>query len=173
MSRLWQALRTPTFVNTGSTARDHLASERTFLAWLRTGLGFIALGIAIERFSTLEPLIKYTIHAIDPASPPSPRGESGKSTNDSTRKDEHGTNRTLTMATSFTLLGSAAILYGTQRYVTNLRMLQRGLYRPAFWGVAGFVGAVVGITAYGVWDSFVKSAAVDEDAARRSDLLVH
>lgn len=42
--------KTPIYQNTGSTARDHLASERTFLAWLRTGLGFIALGIAIERF---------------------------------------------------------------------------------------------------------------------------
>ncbi|KAA8494758.1 hypothetical protein FVE85_2999 [Porphyridium purpureum] len=28
--------------NTGSTARDHLANERTFLAWSRTGLSFMA-----------------------------------------------------------------------------------------------------------------------------------
>lgn len=27
--------------NTGSTARDHLANERTFLAWSKTGLGFL------------------------------------------------------------------------------------------------------------------------------------
>ncbi|ORY31187.1 hypothetical protein BCR33DRAFT_724113 [Rhizoclosmatium globosum] len=36
--------------NTGSTARDHLANERTFLAWSRTGLGFVGLGIALETF---------------------------------------------------------------------------------------------------------------------------
>ena len=36
--------------NTGSTARDHLAKERTYLAWTRTSLGLIALGIGVERF---------------------------------------------------------------------------------------------------------------------------
>lgn len=36
--------------NVGSRARDHLANERTFLAWVRTGLGGLALGIAVERF---------------------------------------------------------------------------------------------------------------------------
>lgn len=36
--------------NLGSRARDHLANERTFLAWVRTALGGIALGIALERF---------------------------------------------------------------------------------------------------------------------------
>lgn len=30
---------------------DHLANERTFLAWIRTGLGIIVLGFVIERFS--------------------------------------------------------------------------------------------------------------------------
>mgnify|MGYP001178986193 FL=1 len=34
--------------NTGSTARDHLANERTFLAWARTGLTFVGLGVAID-----------------------------------------------------------------------------------------------------------------------------
>ena len=34
--------------NTGSTARDHLANERTFLAWARTGLAFVGLGVAID-----------------------------------------------------------------------------------------------------------------------------
>lgn len=33
--------------NVGSTARDHLANERTFLAWTRTGLGLTALGVAL------------------------------------------------------------------------------------------------------------------------------
>jgi uncharacterized membrane protein YidH (DUF202 family) len=36
--------------NVGSRARDHLANERTYLAWVRTALGGIALGIALERF---------------------------------------------------------------------------------------------------------------------------
>ena len=38
--------------NVGSRARDHLANERTFLAWVRTALGGSALGIALERFGS-------------------------------------------------------------------------------------------------------------------------
>lgn len=33
-----------------SRARTHLANERTFLAWLRTGLNLIVLGIAVAQF---------------------------------------------------------------------------------------------------------------------------
>ena len=33
--------------NTGSVARDLLAAERTFLAWARTGLGFVGAGSAM------------------------------------------------------------------------------------------------------------------------------
>ncbi|HVI01840.1 MAG TPA: DUF202 domain-containing protein [Enhygromyxa sp.] len=35
--------------NVDSTARDHLANERTFLAWVRTALGFIGLGVVIAK----------------------------------------------------------------------------------------------------------------------------
>lgn len=33
--------------NSGSIARDILATERTFLAWARTGLGFVGAGSAL------------------------------------------------------------------------------------------------------------------------------
>jgi uncharacterized membrane protein YidH (DUF202 family) len=36
-----------------SRARTHLANERTFLAWLRTGIALISLGLAAAQF--LEP----------------------------------------------------------------------------------------------------------------------
>jgi len=34
-----------------SRARDHLANERTFLAWVRTGAAIVVFGFAIGRFS--------------------------------------------------------------------------------------------------------------------------
>ncbi|KAK3383352.1 hypothetical protein B0T24DRAFT_45656 [Lasiosphaeria ovina] len=37
----------------GSVARDHLALERTFLAWLRTSLAFASIGIAITQLFRL------------------------------------------------------------------------------------------------------------------------
>lgn len=35
--------------DSGSRARDHLANERTFLAWLRTAVNVMALGLAIAK----------------------------------------------------------------------------------------------------------------------------
>ncbi len=35
---------------TGNRARDHLANERTYLSWLRTSLGVLALAAAVARF---------------------------------------------------------------------------------------------------------------------------
>ncbi|KAG9290395.1 hypothetical protein G9A89_007126 [Geosiphon pyriformis] len=39
--------------NKASVARDHLANERTFLAWLRTSLSFISIGVAITQLFRL------------------------------------------------------------------------------------------------------------------------
>ncbi|GAB1356031.1 DUF202 domain-containing protein [Cloacibacterium normanense] len=33
---------------------DHLANERTFLAWLRTGIGVMAFGFVVVKFSFLK-----------------------------------------------------------------------------------------------------------------------
>ncbi|MCB9612927.1 MAG: DUF202 domain-containing protein [Sandaracinus sp.] len=37
----------------GSWARDHLANERTLLAWVRTALAFMGFGVAIAKLSVL------------------------------------------------------------------------------------------------------------------------
>jgi putative membrane protein len=36
---------------TGNRARDHLANERTYLAWLRTALAVVALGAVLARLT--------------------------------------------------------------------------------------------------------------------------
>lgn len=36
--------------NVGSTARDHLANERTFLAWVRTALSILGVGIGLLKW---------------------------------------------------------------------------------------------------------------------------
>jgi len=43
--------------NKGSVARDHLALERTFLAWLRTSLAFASIGIAVTQLFRLNTTI--------------------------------------------------------------------------------------------------------------------
>ncbi|KAI8880815.1 hypothetical protein K501DRAFT_190426 [Backusella circina FSU 941] len=51
--------------NKGSVARDHLANERTFLAWLRTSLSTISVGIGITQLFRLEK----TMTQVDPQPP--------------------------------------------------------------------------------------------------------
>jgi putative membrane protein len=35
----------------GGSASDHLANERTFLAWVRTGIGIMAFGFVVVKFT--------------------------------------------------------------------------------------------------------------------------
>ncbi len=41
-----------------SRVRDHLANERTYLAWMRTGISLTGFGIVIARLRMLQPIIK-------------------------------------------------------------------------------------------------------------------
>jgi putative membrane protein len=41
----------PSTNNNPNLARDHLANERTFLAWVRTGVAVVVFGFAIGRFA--------------------------------------------------------------------------------------------------------------------------
>ncbi|KAJ6145804.1 hypothetical protein N7470_009699 [Penicillium chermesinum] len=57
--------------NKGSVARDHLALERTFLAWMRTSLAFASIGIAVTQLFRLNTATASThanssTHAADP-----------------------------------------------------------------------------------------------------------
>ncbi len=40
-------------ITTSKRVSDHLANERTFLAWIRTGLATITFGFVVERFGLL------------------------------------------------------------------------------------------------------------------------
>jgi len=43
----------PKQTGTSKKVSDHLANERTFLAWMRTGLATITFGFVVERFGLL------------------------------------------------------------------------------------------------------------------------
>ncbi|KAI0842889.1 hypothetical protein F5Y06DRAFT_256353 [Hypoxylon sp. FL0890] len=53
LKHCFQGLWSVELENKGSVARDHLALERTFLAWLRTSLSFASIGIAITQLFRL------------------------------------------------------------------------------------------------------------------------
>ncbi len=43
----------PKHIGTSRKVTDHLANQRTFLAWIRTGLATITFGFVVERFGLL------------------------------------------------------------------------------------------------------------------------
>src|SRR6266516_915897 len=43
----------PNNIGTSKKVTDHLANQRTFLAWMRTGLATITFGFVVERFGLL------------------------------------------------------------------------------------------------------------------------
>lgn len=47
--------------NIDSTARDHLANERTFLAWIRTALAVIGLGVLVAKLVTTDGVLAEVI----------------------------------------------------------------------------------------------------------------
>lgn len=129
----WTRLKTPLYKNTGSVARDHLAAERTLLAWLRTGLGFVALGTAIERFSRID--LEELLTTRPGPSPSESTRDRDRIPHD--KSPEHFAAATLLIA------GSGSTMYGVIRYFSNMRMLEQGLFKPSYWG-AGIMGAIGG-----------------------------
>ncbi|KAH7108314.1 hypothetical protein BKA62DRAFT_681795 [Auriculariales sp. MPI-PUGE-AT-0066] len=144
----WLArVRTPTYANTGSVARDHLAAERTLLAWLRTSLGFVALGLAIERVDQLD------LHEIIDALRPSSSSSSSQSQQTQQQQPvqrQLTPNRTDLLVGSLLGTGMGSVVYASVRYFANIRALERGQFKPAYFG-AGAIGMSVAAMAVGVY----------------------
>lgn len=117
--RLLATFTAPPLKNTGSLARDLLASERTFLSWTRTGLGFIALGVALEKVEAFAAISPTLLHLED--------------------------SRTKLAAGILVASGSACVAHGTQRYFSTMRLLQQGLFQPNVPGVTLVAGISIGI----------------------------
>jgi putative membrane protein len=89
-------------------ARDHLANERTFLAWLRTGVATIVFGFAVGRFSiALQEILQFE----GKAAAPTP-----------------GLTAWLGMVAI--IAGVLAILAGHMRYHQTRTQIDRGTFEP-------------------------------------------
>jgi len=163
LGRLLKFPSTPTYSNTGSVARDHLASERTFLAWIRTGLGFVALGIAVERFSQLD-LENLIDHLLPDHAKPSCQ-------NRTEAENERGERQSREQLLVGTLLatGGGSIVYGVSRYFSTMRMLEKGSFKPAYFGAAGLgvmVSGMAGAAYYGTLRREIRKREAGKEAAR-------
>lgn len=119
LSRLLRYVHAEPLPNTGSLARDLLASERTFLAWSRTGLGFIALGVALEKVEAFAAISPTLLHLTD--------------------------SRTKLAAGILVATGSLTVGHGTVRYFSALRLLQEGKFRPNTGGITLMAITSIGI----------------------------
>ncbi|EME80474.1 uncharacterized protein MYCFIDRAFT_8700, partial [Pseudocercospora fijiensis CIRAD86] len=105
--------------NSGSVARDLLAAERTFLAWIRTGLGFIALGVALEKVEAFAAISPTLLHLEN--------------------------SRTKLAAGTLVAVGSLTVAHGTQRYFGTLKSLGRGMFRPNIAGAGLMAVTSIGV----------------------------
>ncbi|KAI0262430.1 hypothetical protein BC834DRAFT_828832 [Gloeopeniophorella convolvens] len=119
-----------TLQNTGSVARDHLASERTFLAYVRTSLAFASAGVALVQ------LLRVSASA-------DPRSEAGTPAVARYARP---------LGATLIAFGMAVLALGTFRYFAIQRALPQGLFPAARVSVlvqavslAVLVGVVFGV----------------------------
>jgi putative membrane protein len=115
-------------MDSSSHARDHLANERTFLAWLRTSFSLLTLGFATNKFSQF--LIEARLKAGE--QPP--------------HEYLFGSRR---LGLGMVILGTILVLVATWSYQSNRRRIDQGQYianTVMIW-LAGAVSIFLGASA--------------------------
>ncbi|KAF8334689.1 uncharacterized protein EI90DRAFT_3049860 [Cantharellus anzutake] len=99
-----------TLENSGSVARDHLANERTWLAYLRTSLALASAGVALVQLFTI----------------------SAKTSNDNNSQDgSHLQRFARPLGAATVCIGIIVLGIGAQRYFRVQHALTKGRFPPA------------------------------------------
>jgi putative membrane protein len=88
---------------------DHLANERTYLAWVRTGIGIMAFGFVVVKFSLFVKQIGFVLQTKVTA-------------------PSHGYSSIIGII--LVSLGTLAILFSFLQYRRTERQLRTGTYKP-------------------------------------------
>ena len=91
--------------------RDHLANERTFLAWIRTSLGLIGLGFVIARMGLLLRQL-----ALVGGNPPA--------------RVPHGSHEFMITGIVFLVLGTLLCAWAGRLYFRTRQAIDDGRYEP-------------------------------------------
>ncbi|PIS49380.1 hypothetical protein CJI97_005555 [Candidozyma auris] len=100
--------------NKGAVARDHMANERTFLAWLRTSLSLTTIGIGIVQLFKLQLKGEY----------------------------EEMTKFGKPIGAGFFLLGISVLLFGCYRFFNVQALLLQDKYPISYFSVSSLVASV-------------------------------
>jgi putative membrane protein len=115
----------PSTSGNSNLARDHLANERTFLAWIRTGVAGVVFGFAIGRFAiAVRQWMQLQGHVVP---------TSGIS---------------VWFGTAAMIAGVLVCLAGLVRYRRTRQQIDSGNFQPAGFiiGIVGIVTALFGLT---------------------------
>jgi uncharacterized membrane protein YidH (DUF202 family) len=121
------------FENRGSTARDHLASERTFLAYVRTSLALASTGVALVQLFTIADLTSKSLNV--------PLGDASRKVQSLARP----------LGVSTVLMGLIMLIIAVYRYFSIQNSLPKNMFPVARFSVAftTFVLTAVVIAIFG------------------------
>jgi putative membrane protein len=107
----------------GGNVTDHLANERTFLAWVRTSIALMGFGVVIAR-------LRFTLIE---------SGIAGQNAGPSA-----GLRSTL-LGFLFAAIGLLTLLFALIHYQRSRRMIDSGDYRPMGGAITGFAFVIVAL----------------------------
>jgi len=130
---------------------------------MRTGLGFVALGIAVERFSQLdlETLVDHLL--------PDHVKASRQSRPELERETRERQSREQLLVGTLLGTGGGSIIYGITRYFSTIRALEKGSFKPAYFGAAGLgvvVSGMAGAAYYGTMRREIRRRDAEKEADR-------
>ncbi|EPQ26127.1 uncharacterized protein PFL1_06335 [Pseudozyma flocculosa PF-1] len=139
--------------NEGSVARDHLASERTFLAWLRTSLSLVSIGIALTQIFQIPSLVGHKslsqrAHLLLLLQQQQQSGDYLEADDALLPREVHRDLARLgkPVGGAFIILGTIVLLLGCRRYFVVQGQLTRGKFPPSKLSIsitAGLAGALI------------------------------
>lgn len=105
---------------------DYLANERTFLAWVRTGIGIMAFGFVVVKFSLFVKQLTFILHSEHVPDVPSDQG--------------HYSSR---VGIVLVALGLCSIVFSYIRYRSTNKQLERGEFENSSLYINLLTGAIV------------------------------